>query len=166
MRLPGRKKIFAVAALAVAAAAGYAVQGSLGLMLWPLELFGTFLVLAVAWFFVDLVITYARHRARINQIWSRVRPMKSEQLRELIKTPSHPDSGFARVELMKRGLDARPPKEQLFGMLTSGNAALCGQAITYLHIFYPELHAQLLGSSNLDAPELWQTRVAALRGAG
>ena len=165
MRLQGRKRIFAVAALAVSAAAGYVVQGSLGLVLWPLELCGAFLVLIVAWFFVDLVITFARHRAHQPYL-ARVRPMKSEQLRELIKTPSHPDSGFARVELMKRGLDARPPKEQLFGMLTSGNTALRGQAITYLHIFYPELHVQLNGSSNFDAPELWQSRVAALRGAG
>jgi hypothetical protein len=166
MRRIGRKRFIALATLAAAAGAGFAVQGWPGIFLWPLALCGIAIDVLVVWFVLDLVITCFRYQSRVRSIQARVRPLTADQLSELISAPSHPDSAFARAELMRRGLDARPPKEQLFGMLTSGNSAQCGQAMTYMQIFYPEMCAQIAkGSSNLDSPESWQSRIAALRDA-
>ena len=167
MRLPRRKQVIVAVCLAIAAAAGYIVQGSFGLLLWPLGFCGSVLLLAAGLFTLDVVITIVRHQARIRRIQARVRSMTSDQLRELLLTPSHQDSAFARIELMRRGVNARPPKEQLFGMLASGNSLLCGQAMTYMHMFYPKTHARIpSGSSNQDSREVWEARIASLRSAG
>jgi hypothetical protein len=68
---------------------------------------------------------------------------------------------------MRRGLDARPSKEQLISMLTSGNSVICGQAMGYVHMFYPEeVRAFMpMGSSNMDPPEVWRARLAAVQNA-
>jgi hypothetical protein len=167
MRRISRSLIFAVAIFVMAAGTGFAIQGWLGLLLWPLGVCVVAVMLGIAWFVIDLVVTYSRHRAHIRTIWARIRPLSTDQLREIVQTPAHRDSRFARVELVRRGINERPQKEQLFTMLTSGNPVMCGQAMTDLHMFYPELHARIpAGSSNQDSPELWRSRIAALEGAG
>jgi hypothetical protein len=159
-------KIILLAVLVSVGGVGFAFQGWGGALFWPLGLCASVLLLGITWFVIDLAITFSRHRAEVRRIWDRVRPLSTERLRELIGNPSHKDSGFARVELMRRGVDVRPPKEQLFGMLTSGDTAMCGQAMAYLHMFYPEMNGLIpTGSSNQDPPELWQSRIAALRSA-
>jgi hypothetical protein len=65
---------------------------------------------------------------------------------------------------MRRGLDARPPLEQLFEMLTCGNIAVCGQAMGYVGMFYPEMRA--LARQTRIPREVWRSRVAEVRGAG
>src|SRR3954469_7359745 len=167
MRPTTRKPILVFATLAIASAVGCAVQGWPGLFLWPVALCVSAMLLAIAWFVIDLFVTYSRHSAEVGRIKARVRRLSTDDLRNLIANPSHKDSGLGRVELMRRGEDARPSKEQLFGMLTSGNSMLCGQAMTYVSIFYPELRELVpMGSSNQDSPEVWQARVAAVRSAG
>jgi hypothetical protein len=162
-----KRKIIALVLLAAAAAAGFAVQGWLGIFLWPLTLCALALLLEIALAAIDIYLTVNRNLAEVSRIKARVRGLSNEQLRELCESPSHRDSGFARVELMRRGIAARPPKEQLFSMLTSGNSVMCGQAMGYLQMFYPELRALLpKGSSNLDPPEVWRARVAAVQSAG
>jgi hypothetical protein len=149
-------------------AAGFAVQGWTGIFLWPLTLCALILLIGIALFLIDVFVTLIRKFAEASRIKARVRPLSNEQLRELCDSPSHRDSAFAMVELMRRGLDARPPREQLFSMFTSGNSVKCGQAMGYVHMFYPELLRALMpmGSSNLDPPEVWRARVAAVRSAG
>ena len=166
MRRITRKAIL-IATLAVASSAGFGVQGWPGLFLWPLALCVSVLLLAIGWFVIDLFVSYSRLSEEVGRIWARVHRLSNDELRDLIANPSHKDSGFARAELMQRGENARPTKEQLFGMLTSGNNMLCGQAMTYVHIFYPELRELVpTGSSNLDPPEVWQARVAAVKSTG
>src|SRR5579871_4264287 len=127
---------------------------------------GFLVVLAgIAWIILRVIVRIRRTRGRVRVIEERLRPLSNEQLTEIMRTPKHPDSQFALVELMKRGVDARPTKEQLFGMLTSGDPKLCGDAIANLQIFYPEVVIPE-GASNLDAVELWRSRVEALRQAG
>ena len=101
----------------------------------------TFLVAfaGIALFILRLVVRIRRTRARVRVIQERLRPLSNEQLTEIMRTPKHPDSQFALVELMKRGSAARPTKEQLFSMLASGNPKLCGDAMANLQTFYPEV---------------------------
>jgi hypothetical protein len=160
-----KRKIIALVLLAAAAAAGFAVQGWMGTFLWPLTLCALVLLLGIALFMIDVLVTIIRKRAEVRRIGARVRPLSNEQLRDLCESPSHRDSAFARVELMRRGHDARPPREQVFTMLTSGNSVMCGQAMGYLQMFYPELRLPK-GSSNVDPPEVWRARVAQFRSAG
>ncbi len=129
--------------------------------------FAVFLVVlaGIAWFILGVIVRLQRTRGRVRIIQERLRPLSNEQLTEIMRTPKHPDSQFALVELMKRGVDARPTKEQLFGMLTSGNPKLCGDAIANLQIFYPEVVIPE-GASNLDTVEVWQSRVEVLRQVG
>lgn len=157
----------AVLMLAAVTGAGFAVHGWAGIVLWPLGLCGLVLVLGIALFVINVVVTFVRHNNEMSRMWARICPLPTEQLRDLCANPSHGDSAFARVELMRRGQDARPSKEQLFEMLTSGNTILCGQAMSYASMFYPELRDLVAdGSSNQDPPEVWQSRVAAVRSAG
>ncbi|HVM62256.1 MAG TPA: hypothetical protein VMV72_15460 [Verrucomicrobiae bacterium] len=138
----------------------------------PLKLLGEILALCalvvvalIAWFIIHLAITVRRAKVRLNAVRERLRPLPDTQLIEIMRTPTHPDSQFALAELMRRGVDARPTKDQLFDMLTSGNPALCGQAMTNLQVFYPELPIPD-GASNLDPPDLWRSRIEAFRQAG
>jgi hypothetical protein len=124
------------------------------------------LLLGIAWFVIDLIVTYRRFQANVQRLRAEVRPLSNEQLHALALDHSNRASGSARGELMRRGQDARPPKEQLFQMLTSGNPSICGQAMTYVSIFYPEMRDLVpIGSSNHDPPEVWESRVAAVRSA-
>jgi hypothetical protein len=131
----------------------------------PLGLCLLVVVVGFALFLLQLWLLIRRHRARVRAIKNRLSPLSNEQLTEIMRTPTHPDSQFALVELMKRGVDAKPTKDQLFDMLTSGNPRLCGTAMTHLGIFYPELTLPE-GSSNLDSPEVWRSRVDEFRRAG
>ena len=137
-------------------------------MKWIIIIFAAALLIVlvgIAWFILGVVVRIRRTRGHMRMIQERLRPLSNEQLTEIMRTPKHPDSQFALVELMKRGVNARPTKEQLFGMLTSGNPKLCGDAMANLQIFYPEVVIPE-GASNLDAPELWQSRVESLRRVG
>jgi hypothetical protein len=118
------------------------------------------LVLGIASFTLRLVLLIRGSGERRRRIQARVGALATEQLREIMRTPTHPDSQFALAELMRRGVDTRPSKEQLFGMLTSGNPTVCGHAMANLQVFYPELSLPD-ESSNLDPPDLWQSRVEA-----
>lgn len=159
------KLVSAFAVLAVSAGAGFAVKGWIGIFAWPLALCALIAVVGIAWFILHLAFLILRDRVRWRRIRARIRPLSTEQLREIMQTPTHPDSQFALAELMRRGVPARPTKDQLFAMLTSGNPVLCGHAMANLQIFYPEL-ALPKGSSNLDPPELWQSRVETFRRVG
>ena len=124
---------------------------------------GFLVVLAgIAWIILRVIVRMRRTRGRVRVIEERLRPLSNEQLTEIMRTPKHPDSQFALVELMKRGVDARPTKELLFGMLKSGNPMLCGDAMANLQMFYPEVVIPE-GASNLDTAELWRSRVETLR---
>lgn len=122
-------------------------------------------LVGIVCFILGMVARVRRTRGRVRVIQERLHPLSNEQLTEIMRTPKHPDSQFALVELMKRGVDARPTKEQLFGMLTSGNPKLCGDAMANLQMFYPEVVIPE-GASNLDTAELWRSRVEVLRQAG
>jgi hypothetical protein len=140
---------------------GFALQG------WGRIFAGVGLCALVVIAFIVLFIlrVICRTRSRLDRIHARLGPLSDEQLREIMRTPTHTDSQFALAELMRRGVDARPTKDQLFGMLTSGNSVLCGHAMANLQIFYPELVVPD-GASNLDPPELWQSRIEVFRGTG
>jgi hypothetical protein len=157
--------VVVLAALAVSSVAGFATRGWRGALAWPAMLCALGLVTGIAAFILRLVRFTLGARGRIRRIQARVGALSTEQLREIMQTPTHPDSQFALAELMRRGVDARPSREQLFGMLTSGNPTLCGHAMANLQVFYPELCLPD-GVSNLDPPELWQPRVEAFRRAG
>jgi hypothetical protein len=161
MRCISTKLMVAFAALVVSVVAGFGIWKWPGIFVWPLAL----CALVVIWFILHLVVTIRRARVRLNSIRERIRPLSQEKLFEIMRTPTHPDSQFALAELMRRGVDARPTKEQLFGMLTSGNPVLCGHAMANLQIFYPELIIPD-GASNLDPPTLWQSRIEAFRHTG
>jgi hypothetical protein len=133
--------------------------------LWPLTLGALVVVVGLTSFIVRLALSILGHQAHMRRIRTRLSALPAEQLREIMETPTHPDSQFALVELMRRGIDAHPTKEQLFGMLTSGNPTLCGHAMANLQVFYPELPLPD-GASNLDPPELWRPRVEAFRRLG
>jgi hypothetical protein len=111
---------------------------------------------------LEFICSILRTQKRIRLIRARVGALSTERLREIMQTPTHPDSQFALAELMWRGVDTRPSQEQLFGMLTSGNPVLCGQAMVNLQVFYPEFSLPE-EASNQDSPELWQKRVEAFR---
>lgn len=157
----------AVPALVFAAisVAGYKVQGWLGVLVWPLVFCIIVAAFAITRLIFNVFTGVLRTRARVNEIQTRLRLLSTDQLRELMRTPEHPDSQLALVELMQRGVDVRPTKEQLFGMLTSGNPSLCMDAMTNLSVFYPELPIPD-GASNLDPPEIWRSRVQAFQNAG
>jgi hypothetical protein len=165
MMPPNNKLIVAGLALAASAMAGFAVKGWSGLFLWPLTFCALVVVLVIGGFVFGLVVRIRRRRTQMRRIQDRLRPLTTEQLSEIMRTPAHPDSQFALVELMRRGADARPTKDQLFGMLTSGNSVQCGHAMANLQIFYPELSIPD-GASNLDPPEMWQSRIEVFRRAG
>lgn len=154
-----------VAALAACAVAGYVFQGWGGLLLWPLAVCMLLVLFFVVGFVLMLGASIRRRRGYVQRVEARLQPLTTEQLTEIMRNPAHPDSQFALVELMRRGSDARPTQEQLFGMLTSGNSVLCGHAMANLQIFYPELDIPM-GASNLDSPAVWQTRIEAFRKAG
>ena len=163
---PTAEKMIAVAALAASVAAGAFAQGWAGAFLWPAALCLVALLLGIVWLVLDLILTYSRHHANVQRIRAEVCPLSNEQLRALTLDHSNHASGFARAELMRRGQDARPPKEQLFQMLTSGNPNACGQAMVYVQVFYPELGEIVsTGSSNQDPPSVWESRIAASRDA-
>jgi hypothetical protein len=165
MRLTSRKPMVVLAALAASSVGGFVTRGWRGAFAWPAVLCALVLVAGVAAFVLRLVLFTVGARGRIHRMQARVGGFSTEQLREIMQTPTHPDSQFALAELMRRGVDARPSKEQLFGMLTSGNPTLCGHAMANLQVFYPELSLPD-GASNLDPPELWRPRVEAFRRAG
>ncbi len=160
IRLAGPAVLFAATAVA-----GFAVQGWLGVLVWPLGLCGLLAALTMIRLVVNVLTGVRRTRARVAGIQGRLRLLSTDQLCVLMRTPSHPDSQLALVELMQRGVDVRPTKEQLFDLLTSGNPRLCMDAMTNLEMFYPEFPIPE-GASNLDAPEIWRSRVEALRNAG
>jgi hypothetical protein len=124
----------------------------------PLEICALVVVGGGALFILRIVLGVRRFKVRLNDMRERMRLLSKEQLAEIMRTPTHPDSQFALAELMRRGVDARPTKDQLFGMLTSGNPVLCGHAMANLQIFYPKLVIPN-GASNQDSPELWRSRI-------
>lgn len=137
---------------------GFALQGWGGIF----ALIGicTFVVIAGIALFIFRV--YRRTKSRLDGIQARLGPLSEEQLLEIMRTPTHPDSQFALVELRRRGVDARPTKDQLFGMLTSGNPSLCAHAMANLQVFYPEFVIPN-GASNQDPPQMWKARIEAFR---
>jgi hypothetical protein len=143
------------------ALAGFTVQDFTG----PLELCALVVVVGVTLFILRIVLGIRRFKRHLHGVDERLKPLSDEQLFEIMRTPTHRDSQFALAELRRRGVDARPTKEQLFGMLTSGSPILCGHAMANLQIFYPELVIPD-GASNRDAPELWQSRIEAFRREG
>ncbi|PWU17421.1 MAG: hypothetical protein C5B50_11395 [Verrucomicrobia bacterium] len=164
MRPISRKPIYALATLAAASVAGFATHGWLAALYWPLALCAVVVALAITVFVLRLVLGILGFKSRLHRIRARMNALSPEQLRELMQNPTHPDSQFALAELMRRGVDARPTKDQLFSMLTSGNPRLCGDAMANLQVFYPGLSLPE-GASNLDTPELWESRVEAFRRA-
>lgn len=165
MRRTSHKLGVVLAAIATSSVAGFVTRGWRGSLAWPAMLCGLCLAAGIAAFTLRLVLFTVGASGRIHSIRARVRALSTEQVREIMQTPTHPDSQFALAELMRRGVDARPSKEQLFSMLTSGNPTLCGHAMANLQVFYPELYLPD-GASNLDSPELWQPRVEVFRRAG
>ena len=144
----------------VNALAGFAVQD----FARPLELCALIVVIGAALFILRIVLGVCHFKARLHRMRERMRLLSEEQLAEIMRTPTHPDSQFALAELMRRGVDARPTKDQLFGMLASGNPVLCGHAMANLQIFYPKLVIPD-GASNRDSPELWRSRIEAFQRA-
>jgi hypothetical protein len=166
MQRLNRKLILAFSTLVVFAGTGYAVQGWMGVLQWTLGLCGAAFFACITLMLTDLGMTYSRHDARIRGIKVRMRLLSTDRLLEIVQDPSRVDFGFAPPELSRRGVDARPQQEQLLLMLTSASSKTRGQAIIYILIFYPETHALIpAGWSNMDSPEMWQSRVAAIRGA-
>jgi hypothetical protein len=150
--------------LAAIAIVGFIVQGWFGALVWPLAFSVIFAAFSITGLAFNAITSVRRGRVRIMGIQARLLPLSTDQLCELMRTPGHPDSQFALIELMQRGIDVRPTKEQLFGLLTSGNPNLCMDAMTNLEIFYPELPIPE-GASNLDSPKIWRSRVEAFRNA-
>jgi hypothetical protein len=140
---------------------GFALQGWGGIFAGV----GLCALVAIAIIALFILRVIRRTRLRLDSIQQRLGALSDDQLFEIMRTPTHPDSQFALAELMRRGVDARPTKDQLFGMLTSGNSVLCGHAMANLQVFYPELVIPN-GASNLDPPDLWRSRIEVFRGRG
>jgi hypothetical protein len=156
----------AIGLLAATAAAGAAVRGWTGALLWPVLLCVTITLISVPLFILGVYASFRRRHSALSQAKQRLRALSTDELRGLIADPMQKDAALARVVLMERGVDARPPKEQLFAMLTSGNPTACAQAMVYMQVFYSEMFNRLpKGVSNLDPAETWQSRIAALRDA-
>ena len=137
---------------------GFALQGWDG----AFAVIGLCAFVVVAGIALFILRAARRTRSRLDSIQERLGPLSDEQLFEIMRTPTHRDSQFALVELKRRGVDARPTKDQLFGMLTSGNPMSCAHAMANLQVFYPELVVPN-GASNQDPPDVWRSRVEEFR---
>ena len=92
-----------------------------------------------------------------------VAALPTERLREIAADPIDPDLGFAIGELERRGIEEKPSLQSLFGLLTSANSNRRGYGMSLLMALYPEVWSKVaVDSSNLDAPEVWRSRIAAL----
>ena len=140
---------------------GIALQGWSGIFAG----IGLCAILVVAGIALFIFRVFRRTKARLDNIQRRLGPLSNDRLFEIMRTPTHPDSQFALVELKRRGVDARPTKDQLFAMLTSGNPSLCAHAMANLQVFYPELVIPN-GASNQDPSEMWKSRVEQFRNIG
>ncbi len=136
----------------------------IGILLWSLAVCALLVLIAIALLMLRVFIQLRRRRSVVGVIRERVKSLTNDQLTELMRTPAHSDSPFALAELMRRGVKTRPSKEQLFGMLTSGNPGQCGHAIVNLQMFYPELRLPK-GLSNLDPPDSWRAWIESVRPA-
>lgn len=126
---------------------------------------GLLLAIELGRFVFGVILGVRRGRARLQVAQERLRTLSEEKLIRLMRTPSDPASQLALAELMSRGVEVRPTREELFAMLVSGDPRICGDAMTNLMLFYPEIRLPQ-NSSNRDAPDLWQARIESMRRSG
>jgi len=91
--------------------------------------------------------------------------LSTEDLRRIAVDPTASEMAFAMEELSKRGEKVRPSLESLFDLLESplSNRRVLGMSL--LFGLYPAVHAKIpKGASSSDPPEVWRSRLAALRG--
>lgn len=131
--------MIAAGTFVAAAIAGSASQGWLGILLFPLAVAAAVVGVVIAWFLIDLVLTYQEYSRRVGNIRARVSRLSTEQLRAMIASPSHPDVAFALVELARRGIEMKPERGLLLAMLTSPDSGERARGMSLLHAFYPEV---------------------------
>src|SRR5262249_21776120 len=136
---------------------GWFVQGWIGVVLG-------IIVGSVTWVAVGLTRHYVAFRRRFLRQRQNASNMSTDQLLRIAADPTSPDLGFAIGELDRRGIEALPSLESLFALVTSENSNRRGLGLSLLGACYPDLSAKLPpGSSSMDAPEVWCTRVVALK---
>jgi hypothetical protein len=157
-------RVVLAGAFLAAAAIGFAVQGWLGILLFPLALGAAAIGLVLTLFLLDLVLTGRRHFRAVHKIRAEVSRLPTEQLRAIAATPSHPHFGFAYATLAGRGIEVKPERRLFLEMLVSPSATTRGQGMAFLTTFYPEVRLPE-GCSSSDSPEVWRERIAAIETA-
>jgi hypothetical protein len=111
-------------------------------------------------------IYYQTVRVSLQRRQRAVSALATEWLREIAADPTSRDLGFAIGELARRGFEAGPSLESLFGLLTSADSNRRGHGMSLLMALYPHVWSKIpLGSSNMDTVEVWRSRIAALEDA-
>ncbi len=112
-----------------------------------------------------VVIYYFTFQRRLQRRRDRVAQLANDLLLEIAANPASPDLGFAIGELARRGVEAVPPLSSLFELLTSADSNRRGLGMSLMMALYPQVWSKVsLGSSNLDAPEVWRSRLEAFQG--
>ena len=106
---------------------------------------------------------FQTRRRELQRRQRAVSALSTETLREIAADPTLPDLCFAIGELDRRGVEAGPSLQSLFSLLTSANSNHRGLGLSLLMAFYPQVWSKIpVGSSNMDAAEVWRSRIAAL----
>jgi hypothetical protein len=121
-------------------------------------------VAAIAiWGFLYYVAVSTRLKRRLRD----TAELSTERLLQLAVDPTAPNMAFAMSELKKRGIDARPSLESLCELLISPESNRRGLGMGLLFGMYPDFWAKIAtGSSSNDSPEVWRSRLAAVRDGG
>jgi hypothetical protein len=109
-------------------------------------------------------VYYCLLSARLKRQMQNAAKLPTERLIELAEDPTSREMAFAMGELQKRGIDARPTRQSLCELLTSPQSNRRGLGMSLLFGMYPDFWAKISeGSSSGDPPEVWRSRLAAVR---
>ena len=112
-------------------------------------------------------VYYVAASTRLNRRLRDTAEMPTERLLQLAVDPTAQNMAFAISALQKRGIDARPSLEPLCELLTSPESNRRGLGMGLLFGMYPDFWAKIAkGSSSNDPPEVWRSRLAAVRDGG
>jgi hypothetical protein len=117
----------------------------------------------VIWGFVYYVALSTRLKRRLRN----TAELPTERLLQLAVDPTAQNMAFAISALQKRGIDARPSLESLCELLTSPESNRRSLGMGLLFGMYPDFWAKIAkGLSSSDSPEVWRTRLVAVRDGG
>jgi hypothetical protein len=155
-----REPWFGITVLAVVVAigvAGYLSLSWLGVLLF----YGTALAVAAALFLVGCYTYMFVGKRRLTRSLDRLAGLSVEELLAVMVDPSDADFRLAAVELMKRGVKARPAKERLLDLLASNVQRERARGLLLLRQYYNELQLPEEWSS-MDSTDVWRERIQSL----